>query len=175
MNYVSSHDDSWPFDKKREKPMESATKLLLAPGIAQVYYGDESARPLEIEGAEGDANLRSNMNWEAIASDPKTIEVLTHWQKLGNFRKNHPAVGAGVHQQISAAPYVFSRTFTLGKYTDKVVVGLDLPSGKKELSVGAIFPNGTKVKDAYSGKTTVISKGKATIESDFDIVLLEKI
>jgi alpha-amylase len=175
MNYVSSHDDSWPFDKKREKPMESATKLLLAPGIAQVYYGDESARPLEIEGAEGDANLRSNMNWEAIASDPKTIEVLTHWQKLGNFRKNHPAIGAGVHQQISAAPYVFSRTFTQGKYTDKVVVGLDLPAGKKELSVGTIFPNGTKVKDAYSGKTAVIAKGKATIESDFDIVLLEKI
>lgn len=174
MNYVSSHDDSWPFDKKREKPIESGTKLLLAPGIAQVYYGDESARPLEIEGAEGDANLRSNMNWEDIASNPKTIEILTHWQKLGNFRKNHPAIGAGVHLQISATPYVFSRNYTLGNYTDKVVVGLDLPLGKKEISVGTVFPNGTKVKDAYSGKTTLIAKGKATIESDFDILLLEK-
>jgi alpha-amylase len=175
MNYVSSHDDSWPFDKKREKPMESATKLLLAPGIAQVYYGDESARPLEIEGAEGDANLRSNMNWEAIAKDPKTNEILTHWQKLGLFRKNHPAIGAGDHKQITATPYVFSRTFTQGKYTDKVVVGLELPTGKKEIAVGTIFPNGTKVKDAYSGKITVITKGKATIESDFNILLLEKI
>ncbi|MFM2213714.1 MAG: Periplasmic alpha-amylase [Bacteroidota bacterium] len=175
MNYVSSHDDSWPFDKKREKPMESATKLLLAPGIAQVYYGDESARPLEIEGAEGDANLRSNMNWEAIAKDPKTNEILTHWQKLGLFRKNHPAIGAGDHKQITASPYVFSRTFSQGKYYDKVVVGLELPTGKKEISVGIIFPNGTKVKDAYSGKTTVIIKGKATIESDFNILLLEKI
>jgi len=174
MNYVSSHDDSWPFDKKREKPIESGTKLLLAPGISQVYYGDESARPLEIEGAEGDANLRSNMNWEDIASNPKTIEILTHWQKLGNFRKNHPAVGAGVHRQISASPYVFSRNYTQGKYTDKVVVGLDLPIGKKEISVGTVFPNGTKVKDAYSGKTTTIAKGKATIDSDFDLLLLEK-
>jgi alpha-amylase len=175
MNYVSSHDDSWPFDKKREKPLESATKLLLTPGIAQVYYGDESARPLEIEGAEGDANLRSNMNWEAIAKDAKTNEILIHWQKLGVFRKNHPAIGAGTHQQITATPYVFSRSFTQGKYTDKVVVGLDLPTGKKEISVGTIFPNGTKVKDAYSGKTTVISRGKATIESDDTILLLEKI
>lgn len=175
MNYVSSHDDSWPFDKKREKPMESATKLLLAPGIAQVYYGDESARPLEIEGAEGDANLRSNMNWEAIAKDSKTGEILAHWQKLGRFRKNHPAIGAGDHKQITASPYVFSRSFSQGKYYDKVVVGLELPTGKKEISVGTIFPNGTKVKDAYSGKTTVIIKGKATIESDFNILLLEKI
>ena len=69
MNYVSSHDDSYPFDKKREKTFESGTKLLLAPGISQVYYGDESARSLDIEGATGDATLRSNMNWEAIANN----------------------------------------------------------------------------------------------------------
>lgn len=175
MNYVSSHDDSAPYDKKREKPLESATKLLLAPGIAQIYYGDESARPLEIEGAQGDANLRSNMNWDAIANDAKTNEILNHWQKLGNFRKKHPAVGAGMHQQLNATPYVFSRSYSQGKYSDKVVVGLDLPIGKKEIPVGKIFPNGTKVKDAYSGKTAIIAKGKATLETDFDILLLEKI
>ena len=55
-----------------------------------------------------------------------------------------------------------------------MVVGLDLPIGKKEISVGTVFPNGTKVKDAYSGKTTTIAKGKATIDSDFDLLLLEK-
>ena len=175
MNYVSSHDDSAPYDKKIEKPLDSATKLLLAPGIAQIYYGDESARPLEIEGAQGDANLRSNMNWDAIANDAKTNEILNHWQKLGNFRKKHPAVGAGMHQQLNATPYVFSRSYSQGKYSDKVVVGLDLPIGKKEIPVGKIFPNGTKVKDAYSGKTAIIAKGKATLETDFDILLLEKI
>ena len=69
MNYVSSHDDSYPFDKKREKTFESGTKLLLAPGISQVYYGDESARSLDIEGTQGDATLRSNMNWNEILND----------------------------------------------------------------------------------------------------------
>ena len=64
MNYVSSHDDSWPFDKKRVRPFESGTKLLLAPGIAQVYYGDESVRLLDIPGTQGDATLRSFMNWK---------------------------------------------------------------------------------------------------------------
>jgi alpha-amylase len=173
MNYVSSHDDSYPFDKKREKTFESATKLLLAPGISQVYYGDESARSLAIEGTQGDATLRSFMNWNDIATSSKTKEVLAHWQKLGNFRKNHPAVGAGKHTQISAKPYVFSRTFTQDNYNDRVVVGLDLPKGVKEISVGTIFANGTEVKDAYSGKSAIVNNGKVSITSEFDLLLLE--
>ncbi len=174
MNYVSSHDDGYPFDKKREKTFESGTKLLLAPGISQVYYGDESARSLDIEGTQGDATLRSNMNWDDISNKAETKEVLAHWQKLGLFRKNHPAVGAGVHTQISASPYVFSRTFIKGKYSDKVVVGLDLPVGEKSIPVGSIFSNGCKVKDAYSGKTAIVAKGKVNLNTDFGIVLLEK-
>ena len=175
MNYVSSHDDSYPFDKKREKTFESGTKLLLAPGISQVYYGDESARSLDIEGATGDATLRSFMNWDDITNNATTKEVLLHWQKLGLFRKNHPAVGAGIHAQILASPYVFSRVFSKGNYTDKVVVGLDLEKGQKTISVGTIFTNGTKVKDAYSGKTATVNKGKVNLDTDFGIVLLEKI
>lgn len=175
MNYVSSHDDSYPFDKKREKTFESGTKLLLAPGISQVYYGDESARSLDIEGTQGDATLRSNMNWNEILNDSTTKDNLLHWQKLGLFRKNHPAVGAGVHNQISASPYVFSRTFIKGKYSDKVVVGLDLPVGEKSILVGTTFSNGTKLKDAYSGKTTTVVKNIVKLTTDFNIVLLEKI
>ena len=174
MNYVSSHDDSSPYDKKREKTFESGTKLLLAPGISQVYYGDESARSLDIPGTIGDATLRSMMNWEEIKTNPETQKVLLHWQKLGNFRKNHPAVGAGIHKEILASPYVFSRTFSRDNFTDKVIIGLDLPKGQKEISVGTIFKDGTKLKDAYSGKEVVVSNGKVTIDTEFDIVLLEK-
>ncbi len=174
MNYVSSHDDSFPYDKKREKTFESGTKLLLAPGISQVYYGDESARPLDIFGTTGDATLRSLMNWEHVKTNPETQMVLLHWQKLGKFRKNHPAIGAGIHQEISASPYVFSRTFSKDNFIDKLVIGLDLPKGHKEISVGIIFENGTKLKDAYSGKEAKVSNGKIIIDTEFDIVLLEK-
>jgi alpha-amylase len=174
MNYLSSHDDGGPFDAARTKNKETATKLLLSPGLAQVFYGDESARSLIVEGTEGDATLRSFMNWEDIRSDPKTQKALLHWQRLGQFRKHHPSIGAGIHQQITAQPYTFSRVFSKGGYIDKVVVGLDLPLGKKELSVGTVFPDGTKLKDAYSGKETTVSNGKISIDTDFDIVLLEK-
>lgn len=173
LNYVSSHDDSTPFDGKREKIFESATKLLLTPGTAQVYYGDESARNLVIDGTKGDATLRSFMNWDDIKNDPSTQKTLTHWQKLGQFRKNHPSVGAGVHQKITTKPYVFSRSYSKENFSDQVVIGLDLAKGKKTISTGIIFQNGAKVKDAYSGKETVVVNGKVTIDSEFDLVLLE--
>jgi alpha-amylase len=173
LNYVSSHDDSTPFDGKREKIFESATKLLLTPGTAQVYYGDESARNLVIDGTKGDATLRSFMNWDDIKNDPSTQKTLAHWQKLGQFRKNHPSVGAGVHQKITAKPYVFSRSYSKENYSDQVVIGLDLAKGKKTISTGTIFQNGAKVKDAYSGKETIVANGKVTIDSEFDLVLLE--
>ncbi len=173
MNYVSSHDDSSPFDANRTKSIESGTKLLLTPGISQVYYGDETARPLIIEGTKGDATLRSNMNWNDIEANTETQKVLLHWQKLGVFRRNHPAIGAGVHQKISMSPYVFSRTFSKDNYSDTVVIGLDLPKGKKEISVGTQFKNGTKLRDAYSGISTEVTNGKVIIDTEFDIVLLE--
>ncbi|MBC7557644.1 MAG: alpha-amylase, partial [Chryseobacterium sp.] len=174
LNYLSSHDDGQPFDAKREKSIESGTKLLLSPGISQTYYGDETARSLVVEGTIGDAALRSFMNWNELKNNMSTKNILLHWQKLGQFRRKHPSVGAGVHDQIEAKFYTFSRSFSKGKFKDKVVVGLNYPKGYKEVAVGKIFKNGTKVKDAYSGKKSIVVDGKAIITSDFDIVLMEK-
>lgn len=173
LNYLSSHDDGGPFDAKRVKSIESATKLLLSPGISQVYYGDESARSLVIEGTQGDATLRSFMNWDAIKSNPETQKILLHWQKLGQFRRNHPAVGAGFHSEISNQPYTFSRSYSKDGFIDKVIIGLDLPTGKKELAVDSIFSNGTKLRDTYSGKEVVVTNGKVIVDSEFTFVLLE--
>ena len=177
MNYLTSHDDGSPFDKDRKKTFEAGTKLLLTPGISQIYYGDESARTLTVPGAEGDANLRSNMNWNDLQNNAATQKLEEHYQKLGKFRADHPAVGAGVHKNLANnSQYWFSRTFTKDNFTDKVVIGLDLPKGEKMVNLAGIFPAGTKLRDAYSGKTTVVSKdNSAKITSDLTIVLFEKI
>lgn len=173
LNYLSSHDDGKPFDADRKKNYESANRLLLSPGIAQIYYGDETARSLVVPGTEGDATLRSFMNWDEVASNSETKKILNHWQKLGQFRKKHPAIGAGVHEQISEKPYVFSRTYSLGKTQDKVVIALELKPGEKEIPTGKIFKNGTLVKDAYSGKTALVKNGKVKFNTEFDLLLLE--
>lgn len=174
LNYLASHDDGNPFDATRRKPYETANKLLLSPGTSQVYYGDESSRSLVIPDTEGDATLRSFMNWDSIAKRKQTKEVLSHWQKIGKFRAKHPAIGAGVHQMITQEPYLFYRSYQNGDFKDLVVIGLDLPKGKKVIDVSKIFEERTMLQDAYSGEKATVENGKITINSDFNIVLIEK-
>ena len=173
LNYMTSHDDGQPYDKNREMPFKTATMLLLTPGTSQVYYGDESSRDLTIEGTVGDATLRSFMNWEQLANDDFTKKVHKHWQKLGQFRANHPAIGAGKHQLISQETneLVFSRVFN----NDKVLVGLNFNEEKIKINVSSVFKNGEKLRDAYSNQQVIVKDGEICMNSDFNIVLLEKI
>jgi alpha-amylase len=180
VNYVSSHDDGGPFDLKRERPFEAGTKLLLCQGGAQIYYGDESARTLTAV-ADGDATLRSFMNWDELRSMKQkngyTVnDVLIHWQKLGHFRNDHPAIGAGKHIKVSDTPYMFTRSWTAPNGAkDHVLVGLDMPKGNMVIDVTALAKDGDSVRDRYSGITQTVVNGKITIDSMYDIVLLEKL
>jgi len=178
VNYLTSHDDGHPYDQERTDPIKAANILLLTPGASQIYYGDETARDLTIEGAEdnpvqGDATLRSFMNWDELDSIPRTREILNHWRKIGSFRNNHLAIGAGRHKRLGKTPYVFSRTYIDGDFKDKVVVGLDLPKGKKSLWVKGFFGDGTKLYDTYSETEVTVSNGKVILENDNTIALLE--
>ncbi len=171
LNYMTSHDDGQPFDKERKMPFKTANMLLLTPGTSQVYYGDESARDLTIEGTVGDATLRSFMNWDAIKKDNGTQNILNHWQKLGQFRANHMSVGAGKHQLISDENgLVFSRV----RSNDKVVIGINLPKSKKIINVSSVFNNGEELRDFYSNKIVKVKDGNVEITSEFELVLLEK-
>ncbi|NNL09873.1 MAG: alpha-amylase [Croceitalea sp.] len=173
VNYLTSHDDGSPFDKERRRPFYAANVLLLTPGASQIYYGDETSRPLIIEGTEGDATLRSFMNWSDLDSLPKIKQIHQHWQILGQFRANHPAVGAGKHKRLAKSPYVFSRTFIDGEFKDKVAIGLGLPKGKKSLWVKGFFGDGTKLFDFYSKTEVVVKNGKVILDNDNNIALLE--
>ncbi|BDD04603.1 alpha-amylase family glycosyl hydrolase [Aureibacter tunicatorum] len=179
LNYLTSHDDGQPFDEKREKPFESANKLLLSPGAAQVYYGDETIRNLVIDGTVGDATLRSFMNWDelnngALRSGIKVEDVLAHYQKLGQFRKNHPSIGAGKHQMINESPYYFTRSWQSGSLEDQVLVGLDLAEGKKVVDVDGIYNNGDKLHDEYSGIITEVKNGQAIFDTPHAYLLISK-
>jgi len=172
LNYMTSHDDGQPFDKERIQSFKTAEMLLLTPGTSQVYYGDETARDLTIEGTVGDATLRSFMNWNEIRNNETAQKILTHWQKIGQFRANHMAIGAGRHQLISDTNgLIFSRV----RNNDKVIVGLNLPKEPIEIKVSSIFKNGVFLRDFYSNKMVKVIDGKVKLHSAFNIVLLEKI
>lgn len=184
LNYISSHDDGSPFDPARLQAFDSATKLMLSPGSVQIYYGDEIARLLNVAEAQGDAKLRSMMDWTllkkklaipSLSTGQTYQDLLKHWQKLGQFRQAHIAVGAGEHQQLSAQPYVFKRSYEKDGVSDVVVVALDLPvSSKHSIAVGAVFKDGETVKDYYSGQTMVVKAGKVELPGKYTIVLLAK-
>ena len=170
LNYVSSHDDGGPYDPARQDPLGAGTRLLLAPGGAQIYYGDELARPLQVPGASGDANLRSPMNWPDLARGGSTAATLEHWRRLGRFRRAHPAVGAGAHQTLQASPLIFSRV--LGP--DRVVVALDQPTGRKTIPVFGLFADGTTLTDAYSGQQALVTGGTVTLTTPGRLALLSQ-
>jgi alpha-amylase len=178
LNYISSHDDGQPYDPLRQRPYEAANKLLLAPGAAQIYYGDETARLLQVEGAEGDATLRSFMNWEELAANAarglnRVADVREHWAKLGRFRQAHPAVGAGVHRMLQHYPYTFKRTYEKGDVVDRVVVALGLPLDKPTaVPVTGVFMDGQTVRDWYSGTTAIVKGGKVQFDARNAVVLI---
>ena len=174
VNYISSHDDGGPYDLTRKNPMDAGTKLLLCPGAVQIYYGDESARSLTVD-AEGDATLRSFMNWDEVADGTlingfKRKDVLAHWQKLGTFRREHPSVGTGRHQMLKSSPYTFSRSSTA--HDDRVIVSLNHSGKKKKIETRSQFSNGMQLYDYYSEQAVTVEDGIVELESAYDIVLL---
>jgi alpha-amylase len=172
LNYIDSHDDASPYDRDRKDPVGAGTRLLLAPGGAQIYYGDELARPLRVEGAQGDANLRSFMDWDALATGGVTAGILGHWRKLGRFRLAHPAVGAGEHHTFQEHPYIFGRVLEMEGISDRVLVAIDQGDGAKTIPVFGLFPDGTDLIDAYSGETGTVTNGEIALTTGYGILLL---
>ena len=113
------------------------------------------------------------MNW-ADLEDAETAAVLEHWRKLGQFRRDHPAVGAGEHQRLRFAPYVFSRTLEIGGAVDQIIVALDLEPGPKTVFVYGLLEEGAELVDAYSGVRATVTDGEVTVDSEYDMILLER-
>ncbi|MCC6623804.1 MAG: alpha-amylase [Deltaproteobacteria bacterium] len=164
LSYLSSHDTSLFFErsagKSADKQKRAGTLLLMAPGGVQIFYGDENARG---HGAVTDAAHRTRTDY-AWGEGP---DVLAHWQKVGRFRKSHPAIGAGAHVKIADAPYTFART----RGDDRVVVVIGA-SGATTVAVGPHFADGVTLRDAYTGATADVAAGSVTVTADASGVLL---
>lgn len=165
LSYLSSHDVPPLFDRNNLK--EAAPAFLLLPGGIQIFYGDESGRP-EGHWADEEQNTRSDMNWGYF--DQSQHEV---WKKLGTFRRDHPAVGAGTHSQINASPYTFVRDYVNQEkgIADRVIVAVGA-SGEVTFDVSEYYTDGDTVIDHYTGSFDVVENGEVKFVADAEGIVL---
>ncbi|UKI53244.1 MAG: hypothetical protein L6V86_09155 [Treponema sp.] len=144
LTYVSSHDTRLC---RASNQSEVGTMLTLLPGGVQIYYGDETSRPLAYTGC-GDTDMmtRGDFNWADA-----TGETARHWGKVGTFRKFNPAVGAGTGSATK-------RTYSGPAGESKVAIGI---SGSS-VDVKDLFTDGTTVYNWYDGASAAVSGGKVT-------------
>ena len=169
---IAAHPDWHPFsylnnsyhrDADMSNMIDCATTLMLSPGVAQIFYGDESGRKLSDArlNVDSDQAFRSDMNW--TDGDPET---LLHFQKLGKIRQAHPAIGMG--KQTTIDQHTCMRR--LG--ADTVLISLN-PSSPAGIPAKEVWPDGTEVTDLYSGKTSTVANGTIhLLDADSNVAVI---
>lgn len=182
MTYISSHDDTMANYGSNKDMYYQGTAFQLLPGAIQIYYGDETNRQKlsSVKLADGtrigleDHALRSFMNWSEADS-----ELLAHWQKVGQFRSNHVAVGAGANAEITSSDengVAFTRTYDKDGVQDAIAAVIASTADTDvTVDVSSIFEDGTKVVNAYDGTEAIVAEGSVTFNSGaHKTILVEK-
>lgn len=163
LSYISSHDSTLT----RGNLISTGSAFLLLPGGIQIFYGDETNRPL-VSGMAFDGNggaghsLRSDMNWDSADSS-----VLAHWQKVGTFRNNHVSIGAGDNKDLtSSSGYAFGRTYSKNGVTDKAAGCIYASSNTNvTIDVSSLWADGQYLVNAYDQSSATVTNGKVTFNS----------
>ena len=149
-NYLNN---SYHRDADMDNMVDCATTLLLSPGIAQIFYGDETLRGLSDArfNVDSDQAFRSDMNWESM--DNRTLE---HFRRLGTIRRNHPALISGKQEILD--------THTCVRYegTDKYIIRLH-PEDRPTIAVTPYFNDGDELVELYTGCRAIVVDGCITL------------
>lgn len=173
LSFMSSHDET--LTRGDENTMlYNAAAFLLLPGGVQIFYGDETNRPLypgvAFDGYGGSGHaLRSDMNWNDM---DKTL--LAQWQKVGQFRNKHVSIGAGSNVKLSATSGVaFGRTYDKNGVTDQAaaVIGCNKNSSVT-VDVSTLWEDGSYVINTYDNSSSVVTDGKVTFNSGVNGTIL---
>jgi len=143
-NYLNN---SYHRDADMTNMIDCATTFMLAPGIAQIFYGDEIGRKLSDArfNVDSDQAFRSDMDWSNIDN-----KLLTHYQRLGSIRKAHPAIGMGKQTTIDV--------HTCVRYLDGDTLMIRVvPVDNTPIDVTGYFSDGEKLVELYSGQEATVS------------------
>lgn len=152
-----------------ENMIDVGTALLLSPGAVQIFYGDEVARKAGAGKTNSDPvqSYRSDYIW-----DNQNLDVLNHWQKLGQFRKKNISIGAG--KQVSLGDNTYARIYDKNGLKNSVVIKIS-DMNADIVNVGEYFEEGSKLRNAYTGDISVVKEGKVEFKVKNKIILIEKI
>ena len=161
LSYISSHDSVLA----RGNSIYNGSAFLLCPGAVQIFYGDETDRPVDSNAqANGQHNLRCDMNWDSMNE-----ETLAHWQKVGTFRNNHISVGAGQNASLTSDNGVaFSRTYsnTSKNISDKIAAAIGCTSNTDvTIDVSSLWADGQYLVNAYDYSCAIVKDGNVTFNS----------
>ncbi len=146
-NYLNN---SYHRDANMDNMIDCATTLLLAPGVSQVFYGDETGRELSDARFNVDSNqaFRSDMNWGNMNK-----ELLHHFSRLGQIRQQHPVIGTGRRKTLD------THTSLCYNDSDTLLIRL-VPQLTGSIAVaGSGFNDGEVVTELYSGQSATVSNG----------------
>jgi len=148
-NYLNN---SYHRDADMDNMTDCATTLLLAPGTAQIFYGDETGRKTSDAkyNVDGDQAFRSDMDWTDVDT-----ALLEHFRKLGNIRKSHPAIGRGA--QVTIDTHTCMR-----RSGDDIVIIRTMPGLSESIAVGQYFANGEEVTELYTGQRAKVVNGSVS-------------
>ena len=142
-------NNSYHRDTDMSNIADCATTLLLAPGVAQIFYGDENCRKLSDArfNVDSDQAFRSDMDWNDVDA-----ALLSHFRTLGKIRKNHPVIATGRQITIDA--------HTCLRYDDneKLIIAVAVEDGRK-IPVSNHFADGLTLKELYTGQVATVKSG----------------
>lgn len=145
-------NNSYHRDADSGNMINCLTTLMFSPGVAQIFYGDETGRKLSDArfNVDSDQAFRSDMNWNDIDST-----LLAHVRKLGNIRLNNPVIGSGRQRTLNAHTCVRYNT------TDTVLICVN-PENYKSIPTAEVFADGTMLTELYTRNTAVARDGKVS-------------
>ena len=145
-------NNSYHRDADMDNMADCAVTLLFAPGAVQIFYGDETRRPLSDARLNVDSNqaFRSDMNWNSADTT-----LLDHFRRLGRIRKAHPVIGTGRQTTLD------THTCVRHNDTDTVMIRLS-PEARKPIVTAPWFADGTLVEELYTGQKARVADGCIT-------------
>lgn len=145
-------NNSYHRDADMANMTDCATTLLLAPGAAQIFYGDETGRKLSAArfNVDSDQAFRSDMDWTDIDS-----LQLKHFRKLGKIRRANPVIGTGRQRTLDV------HTCIRHNDNDTILIRLR-PDNGKPITVEGLFDDGTKLTELYTDQVATVADGTIT-------------